>query len=317
MHVLPKSFPLNWLPLALRAVRACFFASWTAFAVLAWAAPASAADNRPLKPDGPPLEWQEDYGSAYAKAKDEQKMLLVHFQAERDTPKKVEFIQTLQDPRVRKRCRECVLLRVPVSYQVTLGDESQPLLEHGAFAAMGGKPGLAMIDLKHSGRGHYGHTVSAVPFGKPAYYAPEYWTVEAVLALLRLPPGTLTQRSMVYAVQLHPEKPASVRGRPEPYLFAECEGHCQYQARTGVQGHQGFNARFQRITANIGGSGASEVVAESWSGESLLQACFSCVQSWRGSPGHWSAVSSPQAAYGYDIKRSSSGTWYATGLFGG
>jgi len=65
--------------------------------------------------------------------------------------------------------------------------------------------------------------------------------------------------------------------------------------------------------------GASEVVAESWGrvvgGESVLEAAFSCVDAWRGSPGHWGSVSRQHRYYGYDICRGANGTWYACGIF--
>ena len=181
---------------------------------------------------------------------------------------------------------------------------------------MGSTPGLAIIDLKHVDRDCYGQTVSVLPLKRIGYYAPSPSSVDSVRTLLQLPAGTLTQRSMIYAVRLHPEQPASTRGRAEPLLLSEASGHSADMARTGVQGHQGFDARFQRINASLGGA-AQEVVAESWPGEAMLPACFSCIHAWRGSPGHWSGVSGTHAAYGYDIRRGARDVWYATGLFGG
>ena len=59
-----------------------------------------------------------------------------------------------------------------------------------------------------------------------------------------------------------------------------------------------------------------EVVAESWPGESLLDAAIECVRCWRTSAGHWEGVSAPHAEYAYDMKLGSNGVWYATGIFG-
>lgn len=263
------------------------------------------------------LEWQSDYGAAYAEAQAEGRMLLIYFEADGASATGKAFERTLKDAKVRRLCAGYTLLRLPTDYEVTIAEETTRLLDHGAFAAMQGSAGLAIVDLQNSAQPQYGHTVSAVPFVKPVYYAPEFSSVGSVRALLQLPAGTLTQRTMVYAVRLHPDKPASTRGRAEPILFAECAGHCAFMARTGVQGHQGFDERFQRVNARLGGGAASEVVSESWPGERLLAACFSCVHAWRGSPGHWNSVSSPQPAYGYDIRRGANGVWYATGLFGG
>ncbi|RMG03508.1 MAG: hypothetical protein D6741_02200, partial [Planctomycetota bacterium] len=84
------------------------------------------------------------------------------------------------------------------------------------------------------------------------------------------------------------------------------------------QGHHNWEQRFHRISAHIPpGTLASEVCAESWPGQHLLESAIECVRCWRLSPGHWHAVSSPQRVFGYDIKRGSNGVWYATGIFGG
>ena len=223
---------------------------------------------------------------------------------------------TLAQPNVRELCGKLELLRIPTTYEVSVGGKQSPLLKHAGFAALGNKPGLAIVDLKNADRDCYAQTVSAVPFKRIGYYAPSPTSVRSLRTLLQLPAGTLTQRTMVYAVRLHPEQPASTRGHAAPLLFSEAAGHSASMARTGVQGHQGFDARFQRISGSLG-SAAQEVVAESWPGEDLVSACFSCVHSWRGSPGHWSAVSGAQHAYGYDIRHGARGVWYATGLFSG
>ena len=267
-------------------------------------------------PTPPPLVWQTDYGKAYAAALDTQRMLLIHFEGTPDDPSTSQTAASLAKPKIQKLCGGYELLRIPADYEVTIGGKTTQLLKHDAFAAMGNKPGLAIVDLKHADREHYRQTVSAMPFRNSVYYSPSLTSESAIAAVLQLPAGTITQRTMILAVRLHPENPASTRGRAEPLLLSEAAGHSAYQARIGVQGHQGFDARFQRINGVLGGA-AQEVVAESWPGEDLLSACFSCVKSWRGSPGHWSAVSAAQQAYGYDIRRSASGTWYATGIFAG
>jgi hypothetical protein len=58
-----------------------------------------------------------------------------------------------------------------------------------------------------------------------------------------------------------------------------------------------------------------EIVAESWPGQGLTDACVDCVQSWRQSSGHWRNVRTPHGSYGYDIRQGANGIWYATGIF--
>ena len=93
--------------------------------------------------------------------------------------------------------------------------------------------------------------------------------------------------------------------------------HCRHQANITTLGHHNWDSRFQQLYAQLGGTPPSEVCAQSWQGETLLAACFSAVDSWRHSAGHWAAVSANQPAYGYDIRRGRDGNWYATGIFGG
>lgn len=272
--------------------------------------------GRPVQPQAADLQWMTDYAAAYTQAKSDGKMLLIHFVQEPPLEAGQIFQQkTLQDETVRRCCRDFVLLRLPTSLELTVAEQQVKLLEHGAFSAMNGRPGLAIVDLKHQERECYTHTVSCLPFEKPAYFAPDYWGVKSVKHLLQLPPGTLTQRTMVYAVRCHPENPRSTEGRFEPAIASACHGHSVYQARTGTLGHQNFGARYQRLSSQLGLSSLSEVCAMSWRGESLVAACFSCVDSWRSSPGHWSSVSAAQAAYGYDIHRGAGDTWYGTGIF--
>ena len=137
--------------------------------------------------------------------------------------------------------------------------------------------------------------------------------------LMDLPPGSVTQRTMVFAVRIHPEKPASTLGEADPVLYDEAASHSQYQAQIRVQGHQQWESRFHRIISRLFGRGTPgtpcEVVAESWPNENLVDSCVDCVASWRQSSGHWSAVRAQHASYGYDIQRGSNGIWYATGIF--
>jgi len=155
--------------------------------------------------------------------------------------------------------------------------------------------------------------VSTFPFSPGQYYRPEPF-----LEILDLPPGTLTQRTMIFAVRTHPERPSSARGRFHPVLANEAASHSDHQANIRVQGHHNWETRFHRINARIGnGSSATEVVAESWPGETLVEAAIECVHCWRQSPGHWRAVRSAHGDFGFDMRRGGNGIWYATGIFSG
>ncbi len=269
---------------------------------------ATAAQSRP---DGE-LTWHTDYATATAIARLEKRSLFIHFTADTSDRAHQQFLSnTLADAEVRHLLQRFVLARLPLHEKITSKGRQIILAEHAAFAEMHGRPGLAILDFEHRDAALYGHVVSAFPFSPGHYYR-----ADAMRVVLDLPVGTLTQRTMVFAVRMHPESPASARGQWHPVLTSEAGSHAAHQAAIGVQGHQQWESRFHRINHRVGeGAVSSEVCAESWPGETLVEACHECVRSWRQSPGHWQAVRSRQALFGYDIRRGRNGIWYATGLF--
>ncbi|MDG2382125.1 MAG: hypothetical protein P8N76_10665 [Pirellulaceae bacterium] len=262
--------------------------------------------------------WFGDYFEAHRAAKEAEKFLLIYFYEPTNNPTREQFEQTtLQEASIKRSLDNFVLVKIPTTTKVEMDGIQRPLLRHGAFVHMNGRQGLVIVDLKHQERDYYGKPVSCLPFESSAYFAPTYWGTKSVSTLLALPPGTLTQRMLTFAVRCHPERPASANGQPHPQLFEASRRHSNYQAQIRQQGHHNWNSRFHEIHAMVGGEAPTEVCAESWPGEGLLRSCFSCVYCWRQSSGHWRSVSSRQPAFGYDISLGSNGIWYATGIFGG
>lgn len=189
--------------------------------------------------------------------------------------------------------------------------EAGGLVGNPSLVEMRRGPGVFVVD--HTGGPLTGRVVSILPRASGKYYR---FSPSHIDQLASLPSGTLTQRSMILAVRIHPENPQSTFGTCHPTLCQEAAAHSAHQARIRTQGHHNWGTRSQRIVSNAGGAGsASEVCAESWENQDLLDSCVDCVASWRQSSGHWNAVRSPQSAYGYDIRRGSNGIWYATGIF--
>jgi hypothetical protein len=261
-----------------------------------------------------PLTWHTDYAVAMDEAESQARMLLIYFyQPGADAARDAFETKTLADPKVRQLLERYVRVRIPLDTTIRVDGKETKLIEHPSFREMLGRQGLAMLDLAHWDSKFYGHVVSAFPFSPRQYYR-----AEPVRVMLDLPPGTITQRTMIYAVRMHPERPQSTTGELNEVLRAEAESHSAYQARIGNQGHHSWESRFHRINGRIATSEpAREVVAESWPGQSLVEACLECVASWRQSSGHWSAVRSRHGVFGYDIKRGNNGVWYATGIFAG
>jgi hypothetical protein len=263
--------------------------------------------------ESPPLTWHENYAEAHAAAKRDGRMLLVNFVPHRSLePAQAELDRLVRnDQTLRARLATMTLARLSEDAQVSDDGRQTRLLEHPAFRDLGG-PGVALIDLRDPIASHYGRVVTVLPFAAGKYYR---WQPSHLGVALDLPAGTISQRTMVWAVRVHHEAPASTLGEQHEELAHAAAEHAAYQAQIGVQGHHRWDERFPRIRAAVRALRASEVVAESWPGQTLIDACIDCVQSWRQSPGHWEAVRSRHRFFGYDICRGRNGIWYGTGIF--
>jgi hypothetical protein len=254
-----------------------------------------------------------DYRKAMSEAVESRKMLFIYFYEPHANAARAAFENlTLSHLEIQEKLKRYVVAKLPTDAKITVDGKPLAILAHASFAEMLGRPGVAVVDLCHERSEYYGHVVSTFPFTPGKYYRRQ-----ALSIILDLPPGTLTQRTMIYAVRIHPEAPASTQGQFNRVLAEEAKSHAVHQASIQVQGHHAWDARFQRINAKLpSGVLAQEVVAESWPNENLVEACVDCVGSWRQSPGHWGAVRSRHPLFGYDIKRGRNGIWYATGIFG-
>lgn len=254
-----------------------------------------------------------DYVKAIREAREDHKLLFIYFYENHPNAARRAFeTLTLADLEIREKLRRYVFVKLPRDASADIDGKQVKLLDHGAFDQMHHRQGVAIIDMSHVNAPYFGHVVSSFPFTPGKYYRKE-----ALSIILDLPPGTLTQRTMIYAVRIHPEAPASTQGQQFHALIDEANSHANYQASIQVQGHHSWDERFHRINSKLpSGVMAQEVVAESWPNDNLVEACIDCVHSWRQSPGHWGAVRSRHPLFGYDITRGRNGIWYATGLFG-
>jgi hypothetical protein len=262
----------------------------------------------------PNVSWHDDYATAYRQAAKEKKDLVIHFRDDN------RLDDAFADPAVVARLAEgFVCLRVPTTYQY----KGERLLDAEFTAEMLRQPGFVIVSMHNEKLPTHTHTISAHPLVRSRYgWAPGY-DAETIKIILDLPAhATLSQRSMIFAVRVHPERPRSVYGAAESAFLDHAERHSDRQARTQNQHHADLVATMAglRVNGGHGISDASEVVAQSWGtfvgGENVLEAAFSCVDAWRHSSGHWSAVSRGWRYFGYDVAKGANGTWYGTGIFG-
>lgn len=256
--------------------------------------------------------WHSDYATAMTEAKSSGKMLMVYFYAKTPIEQDELYKRLTTDNELKTLIQSYTLVHIPVNYQAKVGGKLIVLLHHSSFRWLERGPGIAIIDCTNPKDEHFGNVVSVYPLTIRNHLNKRFLT-----SLFRLPRGSLTQRTLTWAIRVHPEAPQSTYGNISEYLTEEAKSHSQYQASILLQGHHNWESRFRRITSRLGLFSAQEVCAESWPNESLVVAAIDCVDSWRQSPGHWSAVRSRHAMWGYDMKLGRNGIWYATGIFAG
>jgi hypothetical protein len=283
---------------------------WTGLS--AAAATMSPARDTPQDDDVPAIDWQSDYRAAYELAEAQRRQLLVWFRDAAQSETRSDLGELWNDLQIRRRMQRFVPVRVATGTIIVEMGSPMLLAAHPAFAELDERPGLAVIDLSDPRSPHYGYVVSIYPLDAASPISTAELTV-----LLDLPSGSLTQRTLIFAVRTHPESPRSASGEFLGLLAAEAESHSALQARRMLQGHHDWEQRFYRLNDQLPDRlVALEVCAESWPGQPLLRAARGCVDSWRRSPGHWNIVRQAHPVFGYDMKRGRNGIWYATGVFG-
>lgn len=231
--------------------------------------------------------WHSDYKKATALAKEQRKMLFISFDAE---------LPPAFDDRVDEgRLEQYVFLRLARDAQINSDGKRVALLDHAAFAPLRKQAGFAIVDYRHRGP-NFRRVVSVLPV--------QYVTAATHVAeLLKLPMGSLSQRTLIWAMRVHPEDPRSADGPRGEELMRHAARHSRSQANRNQQYH------------NLPPSANSEIVAESWPwNRCIVGAALDIVNSWRQSPGHWSAASRSHRRFGYDM-RSNGHKWFATGVF--
>lgn len=297
-----------------RTVLLLLFCQSLTFACEGYATEKPQATGTSAGPATVSIEWLTDYGEAMRIARAQQKMMCVWFHGAPNNwyDRPFETI-SLRDPKVLNLLDRYVLVKLSTAATITVDGKQVRLLDHGAFQELTRGSGLALIDFAHRDTDHYGYVVTTLPFTPGKYYR---FRPDHVPVALNLPAGTLTQRTLIFAVRIHPERPASTHGQIDPNLVKAANSHSHYQARILVQGHHHWDYRFPRLRRLLFGLQPQEIVAESWPQEGLVDAAVDVVDSWHHSSGHWQAVYSSQNRFGYDMKKGSNGIWYATGLFG-
>ncbi len=259
------------------------------------------------------LDWHTDYATAYRAALTGKRLLLLVFRDAGPSGDRFEA-EVLARPELEPALKNIERAAIPTTATVvtsTTDPHAKPavLLQTSSFAYLYGGAGIAVLDLASDKSPTFGQVISAHAFsGRQAY------GVQAVETILTLPAGTVTQRALVYAMRMHPERPQSVWGSAHPVLMQHARLSSQLMVQYGSVGHHDWGNRLSQIGSQAGLS-PFEVAASSYGASPLVDAASELVQNWRGSPAHWGGMSSPQRHFGYDMVQGPSGIWYGTGLF--
>jgi len=230
----------------------------------------------------PSQKVYKEYYPAFIEARKSGKMLLVDFGTSFD-------FKTVD----AKSLDRYVICRVPVDYSLKIDGKQARLIDAPAFTCLQKQPGIAVVDLHN--KEHFRETVSVLP----QRYAVAYY----VGALLDLPAGSLTQRTLTWAFRVHAEHPPCTNGTADPTMMDHADHHSLNQANSNSMYHSGSFP------------GSFEIVAQSWmSNANVADVAVDLVNLWRSSAPHWGAAITAWSRYGVDMQTNGS-VWYATGVF--
>ena len=271
-----------------------------------------------------PIPWETEYEYARQRAIHLSQKLLVYLYADgtQEIPESLAAAplipasrqfdrEVLDDDFVRSLLSLYVLVKLPTDAKI-IGDDGTEQSIHSlpGFEHMVEHPGLVVLDYSDWNAPYYGEVVGILPFLRG-----ECPTAKQAATFLDLPPGTLTQRTLTYAVRIHPDQPLSASGEAAPIMLQLAAEHALYQAERGILTHQNFGARSARAQEILGSGMPAEICAQSRSGLGLFEGALSCMRAWRYSSAHWSIARRSHTYYGYDMIQGKNGAWYAVGFF--
>ena len=181
---------------------------------------ANPAPEEPAKaePAAQGFTWFDNYGLAMKHAEQQKQLLLVVFtDANRQLRPNLDELFGSAD--LKPLLADVTAVKLPVDARVQVGGKPLRLLGHHAFSELQGQAGLAIIDLRDADSRYFRQVVSIFPF-----HAGRTLDSFQLRTLLTLPSGSLTQRTLVFAVRTHPERPQSALASWHPVLAAEAEG---------------------------------------------------------------------------------------------
>ena len=160
----------------------------------------------------------------------------------------------------------------------------------GSFAELAGGPGFVLIDLRNKDEQYYGHAVSVLPYASGKYY---HWRPDYLCVILEHAGGHADAADDDLG---RADSPRGGRRAPTACTTRRWPtGRCSRRRTRRASASRGtrISSRGSTTLSAAAGGSVSEVCAESWPGQNMIDSCIDCVDSWRHSSGHWQGVSRP------------------------
>ena len=200
-------------------------------------------------------------------------------------------LMTLASAEVQNKLQSSVCLRLPMDASVDQQGKKQVLLQHTAFYVMLNRPGVAVVDFAHDDVDLHGTVVSTFPLAGNLFYGPAEMNV-----ILDLPPGSLTQRTLIYAVRTHPELAGQRLRRAEWPPFSRGRKPLAVPSSNLRAGPSRLGSRFPGAASPGWWAARRGKVLRGKVGRAEFGriGLWSARRCWRLSPGHWTARCEPQ-----------------------
>lgn len=255
------------------------------------------------------LTWHQDYQTAYQQATEQKRRLLVVF---RDTvdPDSINSPSVgLAGPELTPLLKDFVRLALPANMTIPGQEGGTLLLEHRAFRHLNVQPGIVIVDLTDPESSWYGRVVSALPQPPSGRYS-----AELVRPLLELPPGTVTHRTLLLALQNANPESQFATGESEGVLNQLADRNCRFMTQYGQAGL--FDAEYrQSVIASQFGSTAvvRELTFATDDTRTIQDAAILAVESWVSDPDSFRMLNGAIDAYGLEMFQGpDSGRWFVT-----
>lgn len=255
------------------------------------------------------LSWEQDYLTAYKAATELRKPLLIVF---RDTvdPESINSPSTgLAVPDLVPLLDSFVRLALPSNTTIPGQAGGTLLLEHRAFRHLNIHPGIAIVDLTDPESSWYGRVVSALPQPPNGRYSPEL-----VRPLLQLPSGTVTHRSLLFALQNATPQSQFASLESTTTLNRLADRNCRFMAQYGQAGAFDASNRRAAVSTEFGETAqVRELFFASDDRQTIQDAAALAVEAWVRNPDDFRSLNGIVDGYGLEMFQSpESGRWFAT-----